>query len=186
MFELRCPAPERFDEAWLDRAQLGELEVRAIAIDDCDFQQMILAQILSQLGLPEARVRVLGGDAADLQNVTERIVGMLNEIPSDAHLLAIVDENLDLPEPWSVTVSGSYAIQQAREQLSAAQEARLLALVRSANDSADDVRPRACTRLPDKVPQRAGSEGDPPPIHWTLRRRGLRQRQQAWCSCHRQ
>ena len=53
-------------------------------------------------------------------------------------VLAIVDENLELDDA-SVTISGSHAIARAREKLTRAEEARLLVLIRSANDSAHDV-----------------------------------------------
>jgi hypothetical protein len=68
------------------------------------------------------------------------IVELLTTLPPYARVLAVVDENLDLPEPKCITISGSYAIKEARARLTAAQDARLLALVRSANDGPDDVR----------------------------------------------
>jgi len=89
--------------------------------------------------LPESRVTILGEEASGMEQCADRIVDLIRSLPPSARVLAVVDENLDLPEPWSVTVSGSYAVQQARERLDPSEERRLLALVRSANDSPDDV-----------------------------------------------
>ena len=61
--------------------------------------------------------------------------------PDDYHLV-IVDENLDiqLDNGARVTVSGSLAIVELRRTLSAEHlEGKLLAIVRSANDSSADV-----------------------------------------------
>jgi hypothetical protein len=56
--------------------------------------------------------------------------------------IVIVDENLELGEELSIrheTLSGSKCIQQIRKALDPQEEARLLALVRSANDSQNDL-----------------------------------------------
>ena len=139
IFKLVCPAMERLDESWIENARLAP-DVYAIAIDDCDFQRLILEQVCDSLGLRPNRVQILGEEPADLEHLKDRIVDTLRTLPKTARVLAIVDENLDLPEPWSLTLSGSFAIQQARKQLTAEEEARLLCLIRSANDSPDDVK----------------------------------------------
>lgn len=56
--------------------------------------------------------------------------------------IVIVDENLELGEELSIrheTLSGSKCIQQIRKALDPHEEARLLTLVRSANDSQNDL-----------------------------------------------
>lgn len=65
---------------------------------------------------------------------------IIREHPNDKFLV-IVDENLDILDGGThqKTVSGSLCIKLLRDQMDPADESRLLALVRSANDSAEDV-----------------------------------------------
>jgi len=60
-----------------------------------------------------------------------------DEHPDDYFLL-IVDENLDVDESH-ITISGSQMVSKIRARLLPDQERRILALIRSANDSANDV-----------------------------------------------
>ena len=129
------------DERWLDSADLSDANVWVLAVDDCDFQRLILEQIChSQLGVPAGRVLILGEEPDHIEHLEEQIVALMREAPPDARVLAIVDENLDMDAPLAATVSGSLAIEQARKRLEPHEEARLLALVRSANDGTDDVK----------------------------------------------
>jgi len=111
VFEFKCPAMERLDENCLDEAQLG---------------------------LPSSRFRIIGETVEDMETLTETIVQALDALPPLGRLLLIVDENLDLPAPSDITISGSASICKARECIPASKEAQLLALVRSANDSPVD------------------------------------------------
>ncbi len=138
VFTLKCPAPERLDEAELEGMPLGD-NVWGVGVDDCEFQRLILGGIFEQVGLPYSRVDILGERPEDLEGLTDSLVRLMRErLPAHARVLAIVDENLDL-EDASLTISGSHAVQAAREQLTPAEESRLLVLIRSANDSNDDV-----------------------------------------------
>ena len=100
---------------------------------------MILSHMFESVGVPAARVRILGESALEMENIAESIAELMRTLPPHARALVIVDENLDLPEPSMVTISGSYAIEKARELLTPDEETRLLAFVRSANDSPDEV-----------------------------------------------
>mmetsp|Transcript_70876 Transcript_70876/g.117758 ORF Transcript_70876/g.117758 Transcript_70876/m.117758 type:complete len:114 (+) Transcript_70876:1-342(+) len=74
-----------------------------------------------------------------MENFSDWLVQLLRErLPLHARVLAIVDENLAI-EDSNVTLSGSHAIQLARDQLTPSEESRLLAVVRSANDSPADL-----------------------------------------------
>ena len=138
VFELSCPAPVRLDELELEQMPLGS-GVWGVGVDDCEFQRLILGGIFEQAGLPAGRVEVLGGRPEDLEHLSDWLVTLLRErLPAHARVLAIVDENLDI-EDTSLTISGSLAVQAARARLTPAEESRLLVLIRSANDSADDV-----------------------------------------------
>jgi hypothetical protein len=64
------------------------------------------------------------------------------ESQQDNFVLLIVDENLDVDSEDSakhVTLSGSFCVEKIRKRLSKEAERRMLALVRSANDSSSDV-----------------------------------------------
>jgi len=137
VFEMRCPALECRDESLIKEAQFDGT-VYALGVDDCEFQRFILGEIFEMSGIDEANVTLLGENVADIEGLADRIVQIVSEIPPDACLLAIVDENLDLPAPLFDTVSGSAGVEAARARLSPQDERRLLALVRSANDSKDD------------------------------------------------
>ena len=145
VFELRCEAHVRHekamldDESILDYSKLAE-GVWAIGIDDCDLQRMVLEHIFARVGVPAMRTQVWGAEVEHMERLTEKLVELVEGLPAGDRLLAIVDENLDLPAPCSTTISGSASLQQARERLGAASEAKLICLVRSANDSPDDVR----------------------------------------------
>ena len=138
VFELVCPAPERFDESYLEKIRLDK-DVWAIGVDDCEFQRMILTNMFENVGVPSSRTRVLGESASEIEQLADILQELMRSLPPMARVLAIVDENLDLPEPSMVTLSGSYAIKAARERLPS-EESRLLAVVRSANDSPDEVK----------------------------------------------
>lgn len=62
-----------------------------------------------------------------------------NALPANGLLLVIVDENLDLDSPSHETVSGSSAIKRALTLLGPDVERRMFALVRSGQDSHQDL-----------------------------------------------
>lgn len=137
VFSCSVPAPEAIDESFLTSGdvKLGDCAF-GLAIDDCEFQRMIIENIFNDLGI--SQMVVLGESQEEIESFPERLVSLLKVIPAHMRVIAIVDENLDVPGS-SVTLSGSYLIQQAREQLKPADEGRLLAVVRSANDSPRDI-----------------------------------------------
>ena len=137
VFTLTCPAPQRFDESYLDDLKMGP-DVWAIGVDDCPFQRLILSTIFESLGIDQPRVDILGEADEEIENLTDTLVHRVEALPPYAHVIAVVDENLDLTS--GVTITGSYMIKEARARLAPAHEGRLLAIVRSANDSPDEVR----------------------------------------------
>ncbi|KAG7336808.1 hypothetical protein IV203_020516 [Nitzschia inconspicua] len=70
------------------------------------------------------------------------VLGLLQDNP-DSKMLILIDENLDYYKSntgdESVALSGSIIMQDILRALSPEQERRILALVRSANDSTTDV-----------------------------------------------
>ena len=112
-----------------------------IAIDDSNIQRKLLAKLLRLAGVAEERVSVVGGTAEEIYGFADKVLAHVRAHPSDYHLV-IVDENLDIQQDCGgrVTVSGSMAIVTLREALhQEGLEDKLLAVVRSANDSSADI-----------------------------------------------
>jgi len=116
--------------------------LHAIAIDDSKIQRKLLARFFLFAGIPEDRIHIMGATAEEIVGFDDWAMSFVDEHPDD-YVLMIVDENLDVQEEYVVTsqatVSGSGAVAEIRGRLLPDQERRLLALIRSANDSASDV-----------------------------------------------
>ena len=109
-----------------------------IAIDDSKIQRKLLAKMLGLCGVDKAKTLVLGESDDDIMGFEKTVVTIIRENPDD-FVLIIIDENLDVKgEHGVVTVSGSRCIERMREVLSPNEEAKVLALVRSANDSREE------------------------------------------------
>jgi len=139
VFELTCPAPARFDEAFLEDADLS-VDVWAVGVEDCEFQRMKLAEIFDKLRIPRARVTILGESDEELKSIGSTLSILFARLPPYARVLFVVDENLDLKWPSTETISGSYMAHCVRKELPLEADARLLALVRSSNDSESDLK----------------------------------------------
>jgi len=111
-----------------------------VAIDDSGIQRKLLNRFLKLAGVTEERRIVLGSNSEEVLGFTNFLGNLVKENPSDKFLV-IVDENLDILDGGmhQQTVSGSMCIKALREELDKSDEDRLLALVRSANDSSEDV-----------------------------------------------
>ena len=111
-----------------------------IAIDDSKIQRKLLERFLQYAGIKKDRIIVLGKDAAEIEGFVDYVSNFLDQHPND-HIFIIADENLDcvLDDAHHTTVSGSLCIESIRKRVLPDQERRMLALVRSANDSANDV-----------------------------------------------
>ena len=97
--------------------------------------------MLKNSGVPSADRLMLGKDSSEILGSPERLKNMIQNNRKDLFLL-IVDENLDIVRTGGVdveTVSGSGLVEKLRTQLEPQDEKRVLALVRSANDSAKDI-----------------------------------------------
>lgn len=111
-----------------------------IAIDDSGIQRKLLTQLLSLFGIPPEKLVILGKDVEEIRGFTTFLCDLVREHASDTFLV-IVDENLDILEGgnYHSTVSGSKMVQQIREELNEKDESRILALIRTANDSSEDI-----------------------------------------------
>ena len=116
--------------------------VWGIAIDDSKIQRKLLIRFFLYAGIPKERIHIKGATAADIKGFDDWAVSFIDDHPND-YFLMIIDENLDIQEDQDavrqITISGSRAISEMRSRLSSDQERRVLALIRSANDSASDV-----------------------------------------------
>lgn len=111
-----------------------------IAVDDSLIQRKLMDRFLKMCGISDDRKLILGKDSEEIFGFCDTVARLLQENPADVFLL-IVDENLEIEAGGSrhETVSGSQCVQTLREQLEETAERRLLALIRSANDSLSDL-----------------------------------------------
>ncbi|KAJ1452362.1 hypothetical protein M885DRAFT_486811 [Pelagophyceae sp. CCMP2097] len=128
-----------------------------IGIDDSGMQRKLLVKLLVFAGVAEDRVFVTGETADEIDSFAAFVVEHVRQHAQDYHLV-VVDENLDVKRTGpGKTVLGSEIILELRATLEAeGLNGRLLTVVRSANDSPEDVavnRSRAHGFLP-KAPVR--------------------------------
>lgn len=111
-----------------------------IAIDDSKIQRKLMERFLQYAGVRKDRCIVLGKNTEEIEGFVDFVTDFLDQHPDD-HIFVIADENLDvvLDDVHHNTVSGSLCIERIRKGLLPDQEMKLLALVRSANDSSNDI-----------------------------------------------
>jgi hypothetical protein len=113
-----------------------------IAIDDSKIQRKMMARILSNIGITVENTHILGESPSEIMALQDMIFGLLEEYPT-SNMFILVDENLDYginsSDGENVALSGSIIIQGILDGMTTSQERRVLALVRSANDSTEDV-----------------------------------------------
>lgn len=83
---------------------------------------------------------VLGASKDEIHGFGKEVQRLLKENPNDKFIL-IVDENLDIVDGGTrhETVSGSISVQNLLSELDQSSKSRVLALIRSANDSDMDI-----------------------------------------------
>jgi hypothetical protein len=130
-----------------DLVDVTDFEVPAgtwgVAVDDSKIQRKLLGRILGHVGIEEARCIVLGRNQIEVHSLREVINDILAKDP-DSKILLLVDENLDFGQfdqegDEDVVLSGSKITQSVLQSLTPRDESRILALVRSANDSSNDL-----------------------------------------------
>ncbi|CAJ1926640.1 unnamed protein product [Cylindrotheca closterium] len=112
-----------------------------VAIDDSKIQRKLLSRFLAHAGIADSRQIIKGYTTEEIQTFDSFLLDLMERNPND-YFLVVVDENLDIATengPLKVTVSGSECIERVRKQLDPMLESRMLSLVRSANDSSQDV-----------------------------------------------
>lgn len=111
-----------------------------VVIDDSGIQRKLMDRYLKVAGVDKNRRVVVGKDANEIYGFCDMVVELVERNPLDKFLV-IADENLDVLEGGVAlhgTVSGSLCLQKILERLDPVDSDRVLALVRSANDSAKE------------------------------------------------
>ena len=146
VFSFRCPITT-FEEALNRNASVHPSifklpeNVWGIAIDDSKIQRKLLGRFFHLAGVRDDRCIVQGSTMQEIKSFDDFVVNHLEQYPND-YVVLIADENLDVTEDSMAkhtTVSGSKCIENIRRRLLPDQERRMLALVRSANDSSRDI-----------------------------------------------
>ncbi|CAJ1948208.1 unnamed protein product [Cylindrotheca closterium] len=139
VFTLVCPAKKFELSVKSEHFQIPK-NAWGVAIDDSKIQRKLLSRFLSHAGVAESRQIVKGYTTEEIESFDSFLVDLVERNPND-YFLVVADENLDITENGTlkVTVSGSECIQKVRQRLDPTLEARMLSLVRSANDSSQDI-----------------------------------------------
>jgi len=113
----------------------------AIAIDDSKIQRKLLGKFFGFLSIPEEQCTIMGDGSAEILGFEDFVVDFMADHKED-YVLMVVDENLDTVDATtndSIFVSGSQCVDNIRKRLPTELEKRMLAMVRSANDSTTDI-----------------------------------------------
>ena len=110
-----------------------------IVVEDSKVQRKLLERLLALIGIEEDRRVVLGATADEVLHFNDTVRDLVESHKEDRFFI-IADENLDIIEnSIHRTLSGSLCIEHLRHELHPSDEARILAVVRSANDSSTDL-----------------------------------------------
>lgn len=140
IFSFTCPAKAHNSK---DRAEpeLTSLpdNTWGVVIDDSGIQRKLMDRYLKIAGIDKDRRVIVGKDSNEIYGFNDMVVDLVQKHP-ESKFLIIADENLDVLEGVALhgTVSGSSCLEKILERLDEEDEARVLALVRSANDSAKE------------------------------------------------
>lgn len=146
VFSLRCPIVT-FEDSVNKNTSIHPSNFKlpdnvwGIAIDDSKIQRKLLDRFLQLAGVRKDRCIIQGENMQEIESFDDFVVDHIEQYPDDYFVL-IADENLDVADDsmsTHVTISGSMCIENIRHRLLPDQERRMLALVRSANDSSRDI-----------------------------------------------
>jgi len=144
VFTFCCPATTYKDSMEFSPFNTAGFElpknIYAVAVDDSKVQRRLLQKYFLYAGIAEDRIRILGANTSELRGFNDWVVTFIDDHPDD-YFLFIIDENLDIHDDQTKheTISGSLYVSEIRHRILPEQERRMLALIRSANDSANDV-----------------------------------------------
>ncbi|EED88838.1 predicted protein [Thalassiosira pseudonana CCMP1335] len=116
--------------------------VFAIAIDDSKIQRKLMEKFFTNAGIPKDQQTILGDGRDEIVGFEDFAVKFIESHLNKDYIFMVVDENLDVENDGPSkheAISGSLCVENIRRRLSPDAERRVLALVRSANDSTSDV-----------------------------------------------
>ncbi|KAG7345397.1 hypothetical protein IV203_032928 [Nitzschia inconspicua] len=145
VFSVWCPARKsgsRHGDAHRISCKMTRLppSTWGFVVDDSAIQRKLMDRFLNIAGIDKDRRIIWGQNSDEIYHFGDRVRDILISNPNDK-LILIVDENLDIIDGLThhSTVSGSRCIKRLLEELDQSHERRLLALVRSANDSSKEI-----------------------------------------------
>ena len=141
VFTFRCPAQPLCVVEWPDTQDFKvPPDTWGVAVDDSKVQRKLLSPILRHVGIEDDRQIILGATPSEVFDLGKVINNVLEQNPA-SKVLILVDENLDFGESGGelVVLSGSLVMQEFLATMPPQQESQIFVLVRSANDSSDDV-----------------------------------------------
>ena len=100
----------------------------------------LMAKFFEFMSVPPEQVTIMGDGADEIKGFEDFVVGFMENHKND-YVFIIVDENLDVVDESSMheSISGSVCVENIRKRLPYELERRVLAVVRSANDSSSDI-----------------------------------------------
>jgi hypothetical protein len=140
IFSFWCPAKAYTSSDYKEPELLSLPEdTWGVVIDDSSIQRKLMDRYLKIAGIEQNRRVVVGGTADEIYGFNDMVVKLVKSHP-ESKFLVIADENLDVLEGNVIhgSVSGSLCLQNVLERLDDDDASRVLALVRSANDSAKE------------------------------------------------
>jgi hypothetical protein len=142
VFTFTCPAePLRVVELPDTQDFQVPPDTWGIAVDDSRIQRKLMSRILGHVGLEEDKRVILGATPSEVYDLEIVIRDVMKKKEPDSKIFVLVDENLDFCECECepVVLSGSLIMMDILARMTPEEEAQLFVLVRSANDSRDDV-----------------------------------------------
>jgi hypothetical protein len=114
-----------------------------ITVDDSKIQRKLMHRMLSNIGVQDKMLAVIGRAPTEVLGLRNRLLRNLKDHP-ESKILVLVDENLDYgstntEQAKMSMMYGSLTMETILKDLTKEQEGRILTLVRSANDSAEDI-----------------------------------------------
>ena len=115
-----------------------------LALDDSKVQRKLMNRIFEHAGVPDSQRVLLGATSADIR-VFERILHDLLQDHQTSRFVLLIDEHLDYTGLQSGLsrcdgiYSGSLVMERILKEMPTHKSSRVLALMRSANDSAVDI-----------------------------------------------
>ena len=143
VFSFWCPArsynKELESSPPIEISELPE-NTWGVVIDDSGIQRKLMDRFLKLAGIEKERRIIVGQNAKEIYGFVDFVLELVRSHPNDKFIV-IADENLEVVEgaAYNGMVSGSLCLQKILEKLDLSGSGRVLAMVRSANDSTEDI-----------------------------------------------